>query len=128
MAQDLLELIENAQYQIKKYKSPDVSEVQDRLDEILKAGSLGGISWDKLESLDIYNDNLHINTSYEVRCCAQTGHFEIPMFVIKADNPIAEIKAWARKQKVDTAKLEVERAEVKLKKVKEILEKILNEN
>lgn len=107
MAQDLLDLIETAQHQLEYYKRPDVDEVQERLDQILKAGGLSGISWDKLESLDIRNDTLYIRTSYEVRCCAQTGSFEIPMVVVMADDPISEMKKLAKEREFEKVRQEV---------------------
>lgn len=107
----LRELIEQAQADLDRYKHPDTTEVERRLDEILAAGKLGAISSDRLEGLSFYEGELCISTSYSVRGCSQSGEYYIPETVIDSADPIAAIKVWAKQQRVAAAQAEVRAAE-----------------
>lgn len=107
----LRELIDQAIADLDRYKHPDTSEVERRLDEILTAGKLGSIAHDHLEDLSFYKGDLCISTSYSVRGCTQSGQYKIPEAVIDSFDPIATIKVWAKDQRVAAARLEVASAE-----------------
>lgn len=117
----LREIIEEAQNQLDIFKYPDVKECQEKLNEILKAGGLGEIIYDKLENLKYYDGFLEITTSYSVRCCNQTGEYKIPEKVIDADDPILAIKEWKYHEEFKKAQREVEMAKCQLKHAQEIL-------
>ena len=130
----LRQLIEEAQHQLDTYKHPNVDEVQDRLDAILKAGDAGGLKYDKITNLSYRNGFLEIATEYYVRSCYQNGEYRIPESVIDAADPIREMKLWAAKVKVkkaqdayDRAKYEVVSCEKTLKQAKENLANVERE-
>ena len=120
---ELIKIIEEAQTQLETYKHPDTSEAERRLDEILRAGQLGGISGDELTDLSFHNGFLHIHTRYSVRSCEQRGHYQIPRRVLTAEDPIGAIKVWAKDQRVAKARAEVADAERTLERRREALAK-----
>lgn len=122
------ELIGQTSYDLYHYKHPDVSEIQERLHELLMAGQLGGIKDDKLENISIsnYNEMVEIKTSYSVRSCEQDAYFEFPTFIIDADDPISAMKEWAKRERIKEAESEVRLAEKSLESAKQDLEKARN--
>lgn len=117
----LRDLIRRAQEDMDRYKHPDTSEVEAKLDAILKAGKLGGIAGDELTGLYFYNGVLRITTSYSVRNCEMTGRYEIPEYVIDAEDPEAAVKLWSKNQSIAKAKHELEKAEQQVSRCKAAL-------
>ncbi|QIG73780.1 hypothetical protein PP935_gp005 [Rhizobium phage RHph_N34] len=115
----LLELIEDAQYQIRTFRHPQIDEFEEKMSEILMAGERGSLKYDKVVSIDIHNDELVINTTYSVRCCEQTGEYKIPMKVIKSADPIYEMKLYSLNKAVKSADLETSRCIANLKRAEE---------
>ena len=119
----LRQLVEQAQADLERYKHPDTTEAERRIDEILVAGKLGSIAHDHLEGLSFYKGNLCISTSYSVRGCSMSGDYKIPESVIDSADPIADIKVWAKAQQVAEAEREVRAAERALQWRKDALAK-----
>jgi len=120
--------IETAAVALDRYKTPDVSEIKDKLDALLVAGKLGSIQHDRLESLSVYENHLNIVTNYSVRGCFQCAEYTLPMSVITADDPLDAVKVWAKAQRVEAAKNEVRAAERNLEWAKAHLLKVEQED
>ncbi len=117
----LRELIEQAEADLDRFKHPNVTEVQEKLHEILMAGKVGGIAHDKLESLYFSHGELHIRTSYSVRSCSMRGEYDIPETIIDADDPVRAMKLWSARKKVADAQSEYDEAALTAKQRMEAL-------
>lgn len=125
MAQDLVELIDQAWSNINTYKHPNVSEVQKRLHDILMAGKLGSIGeYDRIEHLSYSAGILHINTVYSLRGCVMSDSYELPMWIIEADDPIEAVKPYSKERHVVEAQEKVNEAKRNLEGAEEDLRKI----
>lgn len=107
---DILTLIEEAEYAVDTYENPDLTEFRDAINPICIALGLGSSGYDKITNIHQRSGFLHISTEYEVRCCRQTGKFEIPMDIIRAENPVLEAGLLLRKQAVENAKKKMDDA------------------
>ncbi|RWJ03415.1 hypothetical protein [Mesorhizobium sp.] len=106
---NLREIIEEAINQIDTFKYPNVSEAQERINELLKAGGLGSTGEDRIRHLSISRGLVEIGTIYSVRQCTQTDDYEFPEWIIDAPDPVQAIRKWGREKEI--AKLEREVAE-----------------
>jgi hypothetical protein len=104
---NLRELIDGAMSQLDNSKHPDVTQVQDRLHEILVAGELGGIDLDQLTYLNWRGTVLDIGTTYSVRGCVQKDEYVIPAAIIDSPDPIRAIRAYSLNNKVIEAQREI---------------------
>jgi hypothetical protein len=109
--QTLREIVEEAASALYTYKHPNVSECQDRLDEIIGAAKLGGISHDNLAHIDISRGMVNIRTTYSVRSCPQEDVYEFPEHILDAEDPIKAAAIWGlettlsrEKEKLDEAR------------------------
>lgn len=110
----LLQLVADAQDAVSTYVNPDLAEFRARINPILRAGGKGSLGDDKIVSIYYSSGNLHINTTYEVRCCTQRGHFEIPNEVLSADDPVRIYKIYTLSAEVKRLSREVVSAETAL--------------
>lgn len=117
----LRELIEKARADLDHFKHPDVSEVQDRIDELLKSGKRGDISRDQLVYLGFSGEELHIRTEYSVRGCHQSDDYSIPESVIDAHDPLKAMKLWSAQAALKDAEAEVVSLERQLNRAKTVL-------
>lgn len=120
----LREVVDQAIIDHNMYRSPDLDEFRERMAPILEVLHQGKIGqYDRITSIseEPAYGVLHIQTAYEVRCCAQEGSFEIPLKAIDAEDPVRtaeisylnkrvlhlthDIKSWTR---------DIEGAKVKL--------------
>lgn len=108
--QTLREIIEEAASALYTYKHPDVSECQDRLNEIIVAAKLGGISHDNLAHIDISRGMVNIRTTYSVRSCPQEDFYEFPEHIIDADDPVKAATIWGLETKLSEEKQKLGKA------------------
>jgi hypothetical protein len=106
----LRQIIEEAIGQIATYKHPDVDEAQGRLHELLKAAELGGIEHDGIVSIEECGDTFRIQTEWSARGCLNTSDYELPSFIIDADDPVAAARIWGIEKKVKEAERAVDEA------------------
>ncbi len=107
---NLRAIIEAAQHQIDTFRSPDISEADARLDELLVAAELGSIRHDRIERISEHEGILHIHTSWSARGCTNTSDFEFPTAILDAPDPIAAAKEYGHKKRVSEAEYEVTKA------------------
>jgi hypothetical protein len=119
----LIELIEQASSDLSTFKNPDVGECQRRLDEIIQATGFGGIAHDRLMSLDIYLDTLHIETSWSTRGCSNSSSYTIPMSIIRDDDPIQAAKIWTMEKRIAETEHGLNAARLSVKQYEECLAK-----
>ena len=121
----LREILEKAEIDLDNYKHPDVSEAQDRLNDLLVEAGLGNISQDRLEYLSIGNEKVYIVTRYSIRSCEQEDRFEFPVSVIDAEDPIAAIKAFAKTKRIAEARRRFAEATEEWTNARDNLEEVL---
>lgn len=108
--QPLREIIEEAASALYTYKHPDVSECQGRLNEIIVAAKLGGISHDNLAHIDVSRGMVNIRTTYSVRSCPQEDFYEFPEHIIDAEDPIKAATIWGLETKLAEEKQKLAKA------------------
>lgn len=125
----LRELIEQASNDIGMYKHPNITEAKKRLDEILTAAHLGGCEHDTIDSLDISDDTIQIETSWYARGCENSSSYSFPSSILDAADPIKAATIWGletriadKQKKIDQAKAEVKMYEAGLAKLNAELE------
>jgi len=106
----IIELIEQASFDISKYKNPDINECQRKLSELVEAAGYGGLMNDQIESLEIDHDILHIETSWSARGCSNSSSYRIPMKLIRSEDPIKAVKIWGVEKQITKYEFELEDA------------------
>jgi hypothetical protein len=106
----LREIIEEAASALNRYQNPHVSECQDRLNEIIVAAKLGGISHDHITSIDISRGMVSIYTKYSIRSCPQEDLYEFPEHIIDADDPVKAATIWGLETKLEEERQELKQA------------------
>jgi hypothetical protein len=101
---DIMAIIEDAEYGVDTYKNPDLRGFREVINPICIALGLGSPGEDKITSIYQRYGFLHISTEYEVRCCVQTGNFDIPLDIIRSENPVVAAGLCIRTENVITAK------------------------
>jgi hypothetical protein len=123
------DLLEEAASDVETYREPDISDVTDMIDEVLKA--IGGVGWigtDEVTSLHFSGSgDLTVTTSYSVRSCAQTDRFSIPSHVIDADDPIVAGKQFGKEGRITVAKRKMKSLREELKSAEKDLAAALAE-
>lgn len=120
MSKTLRKSIEKAIKDIEKYKEPNISDVQNKLNEILKAANLGSTGCDNITYLYISNSkqdkesSVIINTSYSVKSCDCSDRFEFPAFIIDSEDPVQSAKKWGLEKELTQLRQEVSAVERKL--------------
>ncbi len=117
------ELIENASFQLSTYKHPDIDEARELIEKILSAAEKGSIQHDHVESMEINDDEVIIETTWSVRCCTNSSTYRFPTYILDAENPEYEAKKWSLEEKLETAKAELIAAEKTLEYAKQKLDK-----
>lgn len=112
----LQDLIDEAQHQLSTYRNPNVDEVSEQLSEILKilGDGKGTLEHDRIESIQEKHGNLVINTSYSLRGCVNSEEYEIPMEIIRADDPCAAAANWVKKQALNESEADLKRLQSEL--------------
>lgn len=118
------EIIETAMEQLDTYKHPDVDEAKARIHELLVAAKLGGIDCDCLEKLSERSGNLRIETSWSARGCSNSSDYNLPSFIIDADDPVEAATLWGldrqsaeATERIGAARVALQRAENGLSKI-----------
>ena len=91
---------DNACHQINTYKHPSIGEFKEKLSSILEAADIGGITHDCLESLDEDDDTIYIETTWSARGCNQSSSYQLPSFIIDAEDPLKAAKIWGLEKKI----------------------------
>ena len=97
----LMELIEKAQSDLATYKHPNISEVQNRLYEIIGHGK--ALVSDPIESISVYDDYVEFTGVWSTRGCLQYQDYSIPMSVITAEDPVKAMRIYDAKKNVTNA-------------------------
>lgn len=95
------ELIEDASSQLSTYRSPDIDEAEEFLDQLLKTTGLGSVKYEHIESIDIYGDEVHVETTWSARGCPSNSSYQFPVSLLDAENPLKAAKIWGLKKKID---------------------------
>lgn len=85
---NLYDLTLEAEQQLATYRSPDVDEWRKQIDLVLDAAGEGCLGHDHIDNLTVGDEYLHIRTSYTVRCCECNNDYSLPIFILKAENPV----------------------------------------
>jgi len=100
---ELRKLIADASHSLSTYKFPDVTIAQSRLDAILKAADIGGIANDRLDSVEIDDGYVCIETSWAVRGCSNSSSYRFPESILDAKNPLKAAAKWGLEKKITDA-------------------------
>ena len=119
----LRQLMEDAASALDYYKSPDIDEALEKIDAVLKAGSLGSIEHDRVVRIEACRDHFEIHTEWSARGCAQTSEYELPYAIVDAADPLAAAVTWARTQAIAKAQSRINEAQTSLRYAKEAYEK-----
>ena len=119
----LRQLMEDAASALDYYKSPDIDEALEKIDAVLKAGSLGSIEHDRVVRIEACRDHFEIHTEWSARGCAQTSEYELPYAIVDAANPVVAAVTWARTQAIAKAQARINEAQASLRYAQEAYEK-----
>lgn len=119
----LRQLMEDAASALDCYKSPDIDEALEKIDAVLKAGSLGSIEHDRVVRIEACRDHFEIHTEWSARGCAQTSEYELPYAIVDAANPLVAAVTWARTQAIAKAQARINEAQASLRYAQEAYEK-----
>lgn len=97
---NLLSLTEDAESAVATYRNPNISAWIDVIDPVLHAAGLPCIGRDSVQSIDITEQDLTVTTAYCVRGCSDTSTISLPLFVLRAADPV---KA-ATRHRLETAR------------------------
>ena len=73
---------------VSTYRSANIDAWIEAIDPVLTAAGECAIGNDQVDDITVSEQTLTIRTSYSVRCCAQTNDMSLPIFILKANNPI----------------------------------------
>jgi hypothetical protein len=110
----LRELLEKAEHDISTYKHPNITEVKQRLDELLLASGQGSIEHDTIEELTVDEDGVTIETSWFACGHRDTGTLFLPPSVIDAEDPIKAAKIFGLDEKIEKITRDLSDAESKV--------------
>lgn len=79
----------------------------DAIDPVLAAVGQFKIGSDDIDCLYLTKDWLHITTEFYTRGCVQRNDINVPVFVLKAEDPIREATIYVLQKKLSGAKWEL---------------------
>lgn len=110
----LLELIEEAEDLILTYRNPDISVHTAAIDRVLVGLGIGIIGRDKVESIYFMDDVVFIETSYTCRGCAQESHFDIPLSIVRSEDPIRAANLYRLEKNLKESESRLEQAKLRV--------------
>lgn len=116
---NLYDLTLDAEAKVATYRSVNIDEWIEAIDPILKAAGQCTIDRDKVDDITMSSSSLKIQTSYSVRCCAQTNDISIPMSILTADDPIRAATLYRLYNELTEAKQRMSAAQYELTKYTE---------
>ena len=116
---NLYDLTLDAEAKVATYRSVNIDEWIEAIDPILKAAGQCTIDRDKVDDITMSSSSLKIQTSYSVRCCAQTNDISIPMSILTADDPIRAATLYRLYNELTEAKQRMSAAQYELSKYTE---------
>jgi hypothetical protein len=129
----LRQIIDEADDAIQTLRHPEVSEAEERLNEIIMAAKLGDISHDQLAYVRISNGKVNIRTEYSVRGCEQSDDYNFPETILDNEDPIRAATLWGLEKRLSDAQCEADAArrllshrEEELSLARDALQAILN--
>lgn len=123
----LLHQIQQAAKDLEMYKSPDLGDLQDKLNDLLSEADIGCIAGDRLDSIDVYDDEIYIQTSYSVRGCHDTNSYTLPTFIVEAEDPFRTAKLYGWDKRINHAKALRDNAQREMERYSSQYEKLLKE-
>ena len=97
---NLLDLTKKAIDQLDTYKYPNIDEWIAVIDPILEELDTHTINKDKVVSISLFTDKLHITTTYSVMCCERFNYIKVPLYIISSNKPIKEARIYNLKSKL----------------------------
>lgn len=113
-AETLYDRTLEASAEVSRLKHPDIDDWIKEIDLVLSAAGECLIGSDKVEMILIYDNHVSIETSYSVRCCAQSNEMSIPTSVLTADDPIKAANKFRLDRELNSIPLEKQSAQKKL--------------
>lgn len=126
-AKTLRALLEEAASNLLVYRSPDLDEVRQRLNEVLEAAGLGTTSNDRIESIAEFreDDSFVIHTAWTARGCSQTSEYRLPASIVDAADPLEAAKSWKHDKEVAEARAALAKAESDFARARERLQALV---
>lgn len=123
----LLHRIQQASKDLETYKSPNLGDIQDKLNDLLSEADIGCIAGDRLDSIDVYDDEIVIQTSYSVRGCHDNSTYTLPMSIIEAEDPFNAAKLYGWDKRINHAKALRDHSKREMERYEAQYEKLLKE-
>jgi Xaa-Pro aminopeptidase len=98
----LRDLIVKTAHDVDEFKRPDTDAFKAAINPILEALGRGNLNHESVESI-FFGKQLNISTRWSARGCSDTSHYEIPLEIIDAPDPVAAAKKY--KYDAEVAKL-----------------------
>ena len=96
-----LEIIHDAASKLSVYRNPTIDEAEELIDTILSSADLGSIQHEAVESIDIQDEVVIINTSYSIRGCADTSYYVFPTSLLLEDDVERAATRYGKQLKLD---------------------------
>jgi hypothetical protein len=90
-----------ASNRISIYKKPNIEEEHNLLNELIRAAGLGCLNDESIICIDLDDEWLTIETEWSARGSLKTSNYQLPSFIIDAEDPIAEATKWGLEKKIE---------------------------
>lgn len=108
---DLLALTQEAASKCSTYRHADLSDWVEAIDPVLEAAGEATIGSDRVDNIDVSGETLTIETSYSVRCCAQTHSVKIPVAILRAQDPVKAAHQYRLSQAINETQRDIDLAQ-----------------
>ena len=88
-------------------RRPNVDEWIAAIDPVLLSAGECCIGNDRIDDITLGENELRITTSYSVRGCVQTNDLRLPVYILKADEPVRAAYRYRINKELGEAKREL---------------------
>lgn len=108
---NLYDLTVEAEKKVEAYRHPDLNDWKQLMDPVLKAAGHNTIGADHVDRLTLGDTVVSIQTAYTVRGCEQTEYMELPLALLKAENPVQAATQYRLEEALKDARYQLSVAE-----------------
>lgn len=107
----LYELTVEAGKKVEQYRHPNLKAWIQAIDPVLEAAGANKVGADHVDHITVDDEGVNIQTAYTVRGCEQTQYMELPMAILKADNPVQAATQYRLEEALKDARYQLSVAE-----------------
>jgi hypothetical protein len=98
---NLIEMTEDASWNISVYVNPDIGDWVAAIDPILEAAGECCIGRDSVESISLTSAGVHIVSSFTSRSCPMSNEMYLPRVILEVKDPIKAANIYRVTNKIN---------------------------